>query len=534
MPMKPEPKKLSFDPKELHEIIDALSTEIASLKDKNQSLEEENQFIRAQLILLRRKQFGHSSEKIKRQIDNLQLRLEENELVNENVSEEDKLFGDIEKILGSDKEEEKAKKNEKPKKKPKRKRLPEDLPREEVIIPAPQTCSSCGGEKFRKIADDVSEILEYVPAHYKIIRFIRPRCACVTCEHIMQGYAQSKPIDKGKAGAGLLAHIIVQKYCDHLPMYRQSQIYAREGIDLPRSTLASWAGQCARLLEPLVNELRKSIFASSEIHGDDTPIKVLAPGTGKTKTGRLWTYVRNGKPHGDNSPPAVCYFYSPDRTGERPREHLKDFTGILHADAYSGYNQVYLGTESKITEAACWAHTRRKFYEVTVSSDKAVVAFEILERIGEIYAIEEKINGSAPNTRLETRQKVSKKLVEQLFTSFKEYYVKLPKKSPTALAIAYALNNEVALKRFLENGRIEIDNNAAERAMRAIALGRKNWLFAGSDAGGETAANIYSLIETAKLNKINPWKYLHYALSVIQDHPASKLEELLPWNVKLI
>lgn len=184
----------------------------------------------------------------------------------------------------------------------------------------------------------------------------------------MQGYAQSKPIDKGKAGAGLLAHVLIQKYCDHTPMYRQSQIYAREGIDLPRSTLASWAGQCARLLEPLVNELRKSIFASSEIHGDDTPINVLAPGTGKTKTGRLWTYVRDGRPHSDQTPPAVCYFYSPDRKGERPQEHLKNFTGILHADAYSGYNQVYLGAELKVTEAACWAHTRRKFYEVTVST----------------------------------------------------------------------------------------------------------------------------------------------------------------------
>lgn len=536
--MKIEHKNLPSDPVILHEIINVLSTENASLKDKNQILTDENQSLKEQLILLRIRNFGQSSEKLTKQIENLEFRLEENELVDENVSSENEIFATSEVTTDDDVAQAEAKDqpNDEPKKKAKRKKLPEHLPRDTIVIPAPITCPSCGGEEFRKIADDVSEILEYVPSSFKVVRFVRPRCACVHCDQVTQGYAQSKPIDKGKAGAGLLAHILTQKYCDHLPMYRQSQIYAREGIDLSRSTLASWAGQCARLLEPLVEELRKEIFSSSEIHGDDTPIKVLAPGTGKTKIGRIWTYVRDGRPHGDKTPPAVCYFYSPDRTGDRPKEHLKNFTGTLHADAYAGYDQLYLGdekTKAKITEAGCWAHTRRKFYEIIVANDKANIAFEVLESIGEVYKIEERINGLAPDDRLKVRQNESKNLVEKLFVTFNKYYSQLPKKSSTAKAIAYALNHQAALKRFLEDGRIEIDNNAGERSLRSIAVGRKNWLFAGSDNGGHTAANIFSLIETAKLNNINPWKYLRHVLGVIQDYNSTKLAELLPWNVTL-
>ena len=307
--MKTEHKNLPSDPKILHGIIHVLSTENASLKEENQSLKE-------QLMLLKKKSFGQSSEKLTSQIENLEFRLEENELLDEIVSDENEIFVASEVTLdeldqtGNKVEAKDKSNNDEPRNKAKRKKLPEHLPRDTVVIPAPTTCPSCGGEEFRKFADDVSEILEYVPSSFKVIRFVRPRCACVNCDQVTQGYAQSKPIDKGKAGAGLLAHILIQKYCNHLPMYRQSQIYAREGIDLSRSTLASWAGQCARLLEPLVEELRKSIFSSSEIHGDDTPIKVLAPGTGKTKIGRIWTYVRDGRPHGDKTPPAVCYFYT--------------------------------------------------------------------------------------------------------------------------------------------------------------------------------------------------------------------------------
>ena len=417
------------------------------------------------------------------------------------------------------------------KKKPKRMKLPGSLPRIEALIAPPVTCEDCGSEKFRKIAEDVSETLEYIPGSFKVIKNIRPRCVCLSCDKIVQALPPSSAIDKGKAGAGLLAHVLVQKYCNHLPLYRQSQMYEREGVIIPRSTMSGWVGACSSLLAPLITELRDYVCSGSEINGDDTPIRVLAPGTGKTKTGRLWTYVRDGRPHGDKNPVAACYFYSPDRKGERPYGHLKDFKGVLHADAYSGYDKIY--DNKAITEAACWAHTRRKFYEITVMSEHANIARNVLEEIGKVYEVEENIRGLSSQERLKARTKHSKPLVDKLFKSLKKEYKNLPKKSSTAKAIAYALNNEEALKRFLENGRIEIDNNAAERAMRVIALGRKNYLFAGSDAGGERAAAIYSLIETAKLNGINPWLYLREVLGRIQDHNSQKLAELLPWNIKL-
>jgi hypothetical protein len=301
--------------------------------------------------------------------------------------------------------------------------------------------------------------------------------------------------------------------------------------------MASWAGQSARLLAPLIEELKKYIFFASHLHGDDTPIKVLAPGTGKTKTGRIWVYVRDGRPYGDQSPPGVCYIYSPDRRGERPASHLENFTGVFHADAYGGYDKIYQqkdkNHEAIITEAGCWAHTRRKFYEITVHNEKANIAYKILEQIGNIYSIEEGIRGLSADKRKEQRQKRSKDLLDQLFIDMKKYRHDLPSKSATALAINYAVNNEIALRRFLEDGKIEIDNNAAERALRMIALGRKNWLFAGSDRGGETAADIYSLIETAKMNGINPWRYLAKVLQIIPDYNSSKIVELLPWNIIL-
>jgi len=313
-------------------------------------------------------------------------------------------------------------------------------------------------------------------------------------------------------------------------------MYAREGIDLPRSTMVGWAAQCAILLEPLAEEIKKYIFTSSQIHADDTTIKVLAPGAGKTKTGRLWTYVVDGKPHGDKSPRAACYYYSPDRKGIRPEEHLKDYKGVVHADAYGGYNNLYIddkNVSTEIKEAGCWAHTRRKFYEVTVSNANAKIAIEAVEKIREIYEIESMIRGLAPEERLRVRQEKSKVLVEGLFKWFSKVLDDLSRKGSTAKAINYAMNNKKALMEFLENGKIEIDNNAAERAMRSIAIGRKNWMFAGSDAGGKTASMIYTIIETAKLNDINPWSYLKKVLDVIQDHKANRLSELLPWTLKL-
>ena len=509
--MKIDLNNLPSDTSILHKIVTDLVNHTLSLQDQMKRLQE-------QLKLLQAKRFGKSSEKLDKEIAEVEIKIEECESLSTVFDEKYEGYNKSKNI-------------------PKRQKLPENLERiDEVLNPDP-ICPECGGESFRKIADDISETLEYIPSSFKVMRHIRPRCACIKCEKIVQAYPASKPIAKGMAGPGLLAHILVQKYCNHLPFYRQSEIYEREDIDLSRSTMANWAGQCAFLLEPLIKEIRKSIFASSHIHGDDTTVKVLAPGLGKTKTGRIWTYVRDGRKYGDIISPAVCYFYSPDRKGIRPEEHLKDFAGVFHADAYSGYNNVYISKENpeaKITEAACWAHTRRKFYEVTVTNPNANIAMNTLEEIGKIYEVEETINGLDPDKRYQVRQERSKNLVEKLFINWKKYLKDLPNKSATGLAINYALNNEDALKRFLNDGKIEIDNNAAERAMRSIALGRKNWLFAGSDAGGETAAAIYTITETAKLNGINPQVYLKYILAQIQDHNAKKIADLLPWNLKLV
>ena len=503
--MKIDIKNLPSEADLLQQIIIQLSHEVQSLKD--------------QLALLKAKRFGKSSEKLDKQIDDLEQCIEAGELdaaVSVPISSSN---------ISSSQE----------KSQPKRLKLPEHLPREDVVLKPDQECPDCSGKEFRKINDDISETLEYVPSSFKVIRHIRPRCACVACDKIVQAFAPSKAIDKGKAGPGLLAHILVQKYCNHLPIYRQSQIYEREGIELARSTMTSWTGQCARLLERLIEELKQSIFSSEQIHGDDTPVKVLAPGVGKTKTGRIWCYVRDGRGFGEDIPPAVCYFYSPDRKGSRPAEHLQDFSGVFHADAYAGYDKLYISDknpEATIEEAACWAHMRRKFYEITVANNKANIAILVLEQISEIYKIEAKIKGLDPNERQRCRQEESKQLVEQLFINLKKYRDKLPQKSGTVKAINYAMNHQIALMRFLDNGKIEIDNNAAERAMRGIAIGRKNWTFAGSDKGGHTAANIYSLIETAKLNDINPQKYLRQVLATIQDYNSNNLADLLPWNIK--
>jgi transposase len=496
-------KNLPSDPKLLQQIIADLLTENSSLKN--------------QLALLKAKRFGKSSEKLDKQISDLELKIEEEEENNCN------------KVIKNNLEEESD--NDKGKNKPKRNPLPAHLPREEKIINPDPTCPECGSNDLRKISDDISETLDYVPASFKVIRTIRPRCTCKNCDNIVQAEVPDRAIAKGKAESGLLAHILVQKYCNHLPYYRQSEIYLRdENIDLSRSTMASWGGQCARLLDIVVDEIKKEIFSSSHIHGDDTTLKVLAPGNGKTKTARLWAYARNGKNYNSNIPPAICYFYSPDRKGIRPQLHLENFKGIFHADAYGGYDGLYGGD---IMESACWAHTRRKFYEVTVTNDKTNIANEILIRIGEIYKIEEEIRNNPPDKRLEIRQKKSQSLIDDLFKRLKYLKNKLPAKGITAKAINYALNNEEALQRFLTDGKIEIDNNIAENAMRPIALGRKNYLFAGSDNGGQTAANIYTITETCKINNINPRKYLTKVLSVIQECKVKDIADLLPWNIKL-
>jgi len=490
------------------------------LEEKDKAQTEEILKLNEQLKLLRTKLYGKSSEKVnKEKQDELEEEIADLELRIENIATEDALNTD-------DTSSGKAK----------RKKLPGHLEREDIILNPDPECPSCGGEEFEQISKDTSETLEYIPARFKVLRNIRPRCICINCKTIVQAYPVSKAIDKGIAGAGLLAHVLVQKYCDHLPLYRQNQIFAREDIIIPNSTLADWVSYSAELLEPLAQKIKDFIFATNQIHGDDTVVKVLDPGEGKTKTGRVWVYVRDGRPQGDKGPIAACYFYSANRKAIHPGEHLKNYSGVLHADAYAGYNNLYIGgknEEATITEAMCWAHTRRKFYEVTVATNNAVIASETLEQIGKMYAVEAEIRGSPPEERYKIRQEKEKSLVIELFAFWQKAYSQLSRKSRTAKAIQYALNNKDALMRFLEDGKIEIDNNAAERALRSVAVGRKNWMFAGSDQGGKNAAIIYTLIETTKLNGINPWKYLRKVLEVIQDHNSTKLEDLLPWNLTL-
>jgi transposase len=496
-------ESLPTDVVALQKMIVELVATIKNLTDKLLTftkLTEEIEFLREQLALSKKERFGKTSEKIQK-------------------------LGDLEEFQAEEIES-----STKSKTKPKRQKLPDNLPREDVIYSPPSVCPECGGDNFRKIDDDISEQLERIIEAWQVVRHIRPRCACNNCDHITQAEMASSPIYRGIAGPGLLSYVIIQKYCNHLPLYRQSQIYKREGIELSRSTMADWMYQSSELLKPVINKLKEYVFSANHLHGDDTPVKVLAPGTGKTKVGRIWTYVLDGRAHGASSFPAVCYYYSPDRKGERPLEHLRGFSGILHTDAYSGYNGVYA---NGVTKAGCWAHVRRKFYEITVVSDNAKIAYNTLELIQQLYKVEQEIRGQNPQTRFEQRQVRSREIVEIIFTSFEKTINDLPKQSATAKAINYALNNKKSLMEFLTDGKIEIDNNIAERAVRSIAVGRKNWLFAGSDGGGDIAAAFYSLIETAKLNDINPEEYLRYVLTVIQDYNAQKLAELLPWNIKL-
>jgi transposase len=412
--------------------------------------------------------------------------------------------------------------------KPARRPLPEHLPREvRKYLPKQEACPDCGGE-LKHLGEDVSEMLEYVPARFKVIRQVRPKLACAYCERIVQAEAPSRPIERGVAGPGLLAHVLVSKYCDHLPLYRQSEIYAREGVELELSTLAGWVGGTSALLAPLVEALRRHVMSATKLHADDTPVPVLAPGNGKTKTGRLWTYVRDDRPAGDATPAAVWFAYTPDRKGEHPQAHLSKFAGTLQADGYAGFEQIY--EAGRIQEAACWAHVRRKFYDLH-AAHKSPVAAEAMERIGALYAIEKEIRGRLPEERREVRNERARPLLESLKQWLEATLGKLSRKSDTALAVRYALGRWEALLRYLGDGGIEIDNNAAERALRTVALGRKNYLFAGSDAGGERAAAIYSLIGTAKLNDIDPEAYLREVLTRIADHPINRIDELLPWKL---
>jgi len=412
--------------------------------------------------------------------------------------------------------------------KPARRPLPEHLPRERIVYPIPSACPCCGGV-LHKLGEDVTEMLELVPRQWKVIQHVREKHSCRTCEKISQPPAPSHPIARGRAGPGLLAHVLFGKYGLHLPLNRQSQTYAREGIALEVSTLADWVGASAATLMPLVEAVRAHVFAAERLHADDTTVPVLD--AGKTRTGRLWTYVRDDRPFGGADPPAAIYFYSPNRSAVHPEAHLASWSGAMQADAYSGFNRLYEPARkpAPIAEVACWAHARRKFFDLA-RLNKAPIAIEAVSRIDVLFAIEREINRMPIGDRWRVRQERSRPLVEALGLWLREQYARLSPAGQVAKAIAYSLNSWPALCRFLDDGRLCLSNNAAERALRGIAVGRRNWTFAGSDDGGRRAAAIYTLIETAKLNDIDPLAWLADVLARLQDHPARHIDQLLPWN----
>jgi transposase len=467
------------------------------------------------VLKLKRMHFGQRSEKLNADISQLELRLEELEV---GQAAAESLSAQMAVVAV----------NEKVAKKPARRPLPAELPREvETISPKQEACADCGG-MLRPLGEDVSEVLEYVPARFKVIRTVRPKLSCACCSRIVQEPAPHRPIDRGLAGPGLLAHVLVAKYADHLPLYRQSEIYARSGIELDRSTMADWVGGASRTLRPLVEALKNYVLGSEKLHGDDVPVPVLEPGNGKTKTGRLWTYVRDDRPAGSLAAPAAWFAYSPDRKGEHPASHLKNYHGILQADGYAGFNRLY--ETGAIIEAACWAHVRRKFFDLH-QGHASPVAKEALERIAQLYGIEKEVRGRSPDERREARRSRSRPLLEAMHTWLKATLSNLSRKSELAKAITYALERWTALMVFVDDGRVEMDNNAAERALRTVAIGRKNYLFAGSDAGGERAAAVYGLLGSAKLNGIDPEAYMTEVLRRIADHSISRIGELLPWNL---
>jgi transposase len=413
--------------------------------------------------------------------------------------------------------------------KPARRPLPEYLPRERIVYPVPATCPCCGNNRLRKLGEDMTETLELVPRQWKVIQHVREKFVCRACEAITQPPAPSHPIARGRAGPKLLAHILFAKYGLHLPLNRQSDVYQREGIDLDVSTLADWVGASAATLMPLVDAIRSYVFAAERIHADDTTVPVLAKG--KTRTGRLWTYVRDDRPFAGPDPPAAVLFYSPDRGGGHPEQHLAGYAGLMQADAYAGFGKLYHANrkEGPIVEAACWAHGRRKFFDLARLS-KAPIAAEAVKRIDVLFAIEREINGLAPEGRLHVRQERSRPLVVELEAWLREQRASLSRNSDTTKAINYCLSRWEAFTRFLDDGRLCMSNNAAERELRAVAVGRRNWTFAGSDEGGRRAAAIYTLIATAKLNNIDPQAWLADVLARLPDHPAKRIHDLLPWS----
>jgi transposase len=484
--------------------------------------------LKLEIALLKRDKYGRSAERSAKLLDQLELQL-----------------GDLIEDAAEDRvqvEQKTTKVGAFERRKPVKKAFPEHLPRERVVVEAPSTCSCCGSDSIVKMGEDITETLEVIPRQWKVIQTVREKFTCRACEKITQPPAPFHPIPRGWAGPSLLAMIVFEKYGQHQPLNRQADRYAREGVDLSLSTLADQVGAVAELLKPLNALIEAHVFAAARLHGDDTTVPLLA--RGGTKTARLWTYVRDDRPFDGTAPPAVVFRFSRDRAGEHPMEHLTGWQGILQADAYAGYNQLYEAARQPgpVASALCWSHARRKFFELAdvqtnirkgkSAKEISPIAVEAVTRIDALFEIERMVNGQTPEARLAMRQRQSAPRVADLEQWLRGERALLSKHAKVAKAIDYLIapKHWPGFTRFLEDGRVCLTNNAAERSLRGVALGRKSWLFAGSERGGQRAAAMYTLIGTAKLNDIDPQAWLADVIACISDMPVSRLHELLPWN----
>jgi len=532
--MSPEAAPLPDDPVALKAMIAALQAENEKMSATLRAHDLLVQALRIRIAKLQKQKFGASSEKIERDIEQLELALED--LMVATAEARDTPPGEDEVLEQGPPPAEEA--EAAPEKKQRRRpRVAQDTPRERRELDPGDACPDCGGD-LRVVGEDVSELLDMIAAQIKVIEIARVKKSCRRCERMVQEPAPSRPIPRSMAGPSLLAFILVSKFDDHVPLYRLNEIFARMGAEIPDTTMVDWCGGAMKALKPLIEKLEADVMSSPILHADDTPIRVLDrsrkdKGLGRgVKQGRIWAYVRDQRPWSGAAPPGVVYYFSPDRKGEHPRGHLANSAGILQADAYAGFKELYEtrtdGTQ-RFREAACWAHLRRDFHDVW-TADKSQIAREALDRIGKLYDIEREIAGKSAELRLAARKKYSADKVAAFRTWAEQQLTRIPGKSDLAKAFRYALNRWSSFTLFLEDGRLAIDNNAAERAMRPIGVGRKNWLFAGSDTGGETLARAMTLIESAKMNGLDPQAYLADVLDRIHDHMSNRLDELLPWN----
>ena len=530
--MKETPHDLPDDVKALKVLVLTARAEWQAAEARASCAEAMIAHLKLLIAKLKRDKFGPHAERTARLLDQLELQLEDleasatqDELAAETAAAETTTVPTFTR------------------KRPARRALPEHLPRERKVVPGPTSCACCGSTRLAKIGEDITETLEVIPRQWKVIQTVREKFTCRECETIGQAPAPFHVIPRGLAGPSLLAMILFEKFGQHQPLNRQAERYALEGVDLSLSTLADHVGACCTVLEPIFRRIEAHVLAAERLHGDDTTVPVLAKGG--TDTGRCWVYVRDDRPFGGQSPPAALFYYSRDRGGEHPQAHLARYAGILQADAYAGYGKLYAADrrQSPIIEALCWSHARRKFYELAdiaaaarrkskgkKPADISPLALEAVQRIDALFAIERDIKGRSAAERLAVRREFSRPLVTDLETWMREQRAKLSHHNPVAGAMDYMLKRWAAFTRFLEDGRICLTNNAAERALRGIALGRKSWLFAGSDRGGQRAAMMYTLIVTAKMCAVDPLAWLADVLGRIADHPASRLDDLLPWN----